>query len=118
MATQKQEELEFSIVLAKELAPNTRTSIVAELASRLIRAATSLHRRYEAACSYEWACTEAYERGTERKEDAVRKMLAPHGIACEFGSDPRGAPVTLKLKSGRTNNWNSDGYCVPTREGR
>ena len=130
MATQKQEEYEFSIVLHEALStracavgkghedpdyerPIVRAHIVAELASKLVRAAKSLHRRYEAECSYEWADTDAYRSATERKEKAVAKLMKPYGIDCVFNGDPRGAPIKLKLPTGKTNDWGGEGYCVP-----
>ena len=117
MATQ--DMLEFAIVLHREIGKKTTSAYAsATVAHKLIRAATSLHKRYEAACSYEWATTEDYERQTERKEAAVTAMLAPYGITAAFQRDPRGAPIKLVFPSGITNDWGSEGYCVPTREGK
>lgn len=122
MATQ--DMLEFAIVLDHAVNPDrsgavpiVRTFGVAELASKLIRAAGSLHKRYEAACSYPWASTEAYETATARKEIAVAMLMKPFGIDVEFQRDPRGAAIKLKLPSGRTNDWGGEGYCVPTKAG-
>lgn len=120
MATQ--DMLEFAIVLNEETRGSidgivTRPHTVAALASKLIRAAGSLHKRYEAACSYSWASTEAYETATARKEKAVAALLQPFGIDVEFQRDPRGAAIKLKLPSGRTNDWGGEGYCVPTKAG-
>lgn len=114
------DQLEFAIVLHREL--NLKVNVwsahhCAHIAHRLIRAAASLHKRYEAACSYEWACTEAYEHGTERKEAAVTKLLAIYGLKATFGRDPRGASISLKLPSGLCNGFCADGYSVPGKGG-
>ena len=49
-----------------------------------------------------------------RAGDRVHHLLAPYGIQPVIQSDPRGACVKLKLKSGKTNDWGNTGFCVPT----
>jgi hypothetical protein len=79
-----------------ELSPHRVTSVVMDLQHM----AASLHKRYEAACSYEWANTPAYERRTERME-AKAADLAPFQtmgrLTVEHQRDPRGWPLILKL---------------------
>ena len=114
MASHNEAVAEFAAVLAYET--GKRVDVVGALASKLIRAASSLHKRYEAECSYEWADTDEYRAATERKEAAVSKLLAPYGIGVTFNGDPRGAPIKLQLpKTRRTNDWGSEGYCVPVK---
>jgi hypothetical protein len=64
----------------------------------LQRAAVSLHRRYEAACSYQWANTDAYERRTEKLETfAAKRAQGVVGLTVEHQRDPRGWPIIVKL---------------------
>lgn len=116
MATQ--DMLEFAIVLSQDIKIKHAPRHLADFAAKLIRAAGSLHRRYEASGSYAWATGEAYEKATDRKERAVIELCKPFGIGVDFQRDPRGASVKLKLPSGRTNDWGREGYCVPTKGGR
>lgn len=39
----------------------------------------------------------------------------PVGFTPIFQGDPRGACVTIKVPSGKTNDWGQTGICVPTR---
>lgn len=120
MATQSPriDEYEFAIVLHQELrerdsGKQLSTYKCADLAHKLIRAHKSLHKRNEAECSYEWACTDEYQRGTERKRQAVCKMLEPYIVKAVFGGNPLGPSLKLRFPSGRHNGWESDLYCVP-----
>ena len=80
-----------------ELSPHRVATTVMDLQ----RMAASLHKRYEAACSYEWANTPAYERRTERME-AKAAAFAPFQtmgkLTVEHQRDPRGWPLILKLR--------------------
>ena len=78
----------------------------------LMRSASTLHRL---------ACDKANHgltRAQERTVDNVRKRVEQDAkaLGCKvgrFGTDPRGAMVTIKLPSGRTNDWVNSGWCVP-----
>lgn len=83
---------------AAQSASTTSPYCIASTLTVLQQHAASLHRRYTAACSYEWACTEKYERRTERQEDKVKQIAANiPGLTVEFQRDPRGWPLILKL---------------------
>lgn len=45
---------------------------------------------------------------TQRK---VERLLGPFGVAATFNGDPRGAPIVLKVPSGKGNSF--EGICVP-----
>ncbi len=68
--------------------------------AKLQRIASSLHKRYEAACSYEWANTEAYEKRTERLEWKAGELAEAIGVQVEFQRDPRGWPMSIKTLGG------------------
>jgi hypothetical protein len=116
MASQNIDIIEFGIVLheaiqdqdPQHLASPYRT---AKLASALMRAAKSLHRRYKEACNRDVGTD--YENQTDKKERAVVAMLKPYGIRPIFCHDPRGASIRLVLPTGRTNGFGGEGYCVP-----
>ena len=80
-----------------ELSPHRIATTVRDLQ----KLAASLRKRYEAACSYEWANTPAYERRTERME-AKAAEFAPFNtmgrLTVEHQRDPRGWPLILKLR--------------------
>lgn len=80
------------------MSPTLPTYRAVRAVQDLQRVAARLHRRYEAACSYEWAATEAYERRTERLEaDAASIAANLPGLTVEPQRDPRGWPLILKM---------------------
>jgi len=50
-----------------------------------------------------------------RTEKRVTDLCAKHGLSPEFGGDPRGAVLKLKVPSGKTNDWSGTGIAVPSR---
>lgn len=58
--------------------------------------ARSLHKRYEAMCSYEWANTEKYEKATDSLEDRAQGIADALGITLGLQRDPRGWPIIAK----------------------
>lgn len=99
MATTAQTEAMLTICaeIAQALPtiPAYRIACAVQAAQKI---AASLHRRYEAACSYSYANTDAYERRTERLEaKAADCFRAVPGVAVEHQRDPRGWPLILKL---------------------
>ena len=92
---------EIKLILAARLGracPTLPAVTVADTVHGLARLAASLHRRYEAACSYQYANTEKYERATERREAKARDLAAKiPGLTVEHQRDPRGWPLILKL---------------------
>lgn len=55
------------------------------------------------------------ERQEAQAEKRIAEICAPFGIVPNFGGDPRGYTVKLKLPSGAYNTWggSGDGYGVP-----
>jgi hypothetical protein len=68
---------------------------IARHMAQLAKIASQLHKRYEAACSYEWANTEKYERRTENLEGKAREIADKLGVFLEHQRDPRGWPIIL-----------------------
>lgn len=89
-------QLEIAVCLGREkvdLSPYRIATAVQDLA----RMGRQLHHRYEASCSCEWACTDRYERQTDRLEAKVQTRAAEIGLTLEFLRDPRGWPLILRL---------------------
>src|ERR1700761_5474965 len=63
---------------------------------QLVKLARGLHKRYEAACSYQWATTEKYSKRTGTMEHEAMHLAMDLGLEIEFQSDPRGWPVILR----------------------
>ena len=63
--------------------------------SKLQKLASSLRKRYEAACSYEWACTTEYERRTDKLELKAQTLAKDLGVFLEIQRDPRGWPFIV-----------------------
>ena len=63
----------------------------------LARVGRQLHNRYEASCSYAWACTKRYEARTDRLEAAAQALAAAVNVRSELQRDPRGWPLILQL---------------------
>lgn len=92
---------EAQLELAAVIARNTDAKLygtdgVIESVRKLAKIARSLQRRYEAACSYEWANTPAYERRTERLEAQAVQIGEALGVTVELQRDPRGWPLIIK----------------------
>lgn len=75
-------------VATKDIGPNV---------SKLGRIASSLHKRYEAACSYAWADTDMYAQATEALEAKATALGAVLGIEVTHQRDPRDWPVICKV---------------------
>lgn len=81
-----------------QAAPSLSPYRIASTLTVLQQKAAALHRRYTAACSHEWACTEKYERRTENEEHRVKQIAAAvPGLTVQYQRDPRGWPLILKL---------------------
>lgn len=75
--------------------PESKLYEVSRAVYDLQKIAAQLHKRYEAACSYQWACTEKYERKTEKLESMAQEIGAGIGITVGHQHDPRGWPLVL-----------------------
>ena len=94
-------QLEALLTMCAEVAQHSPTLLPHRVASvmwELQKLAASLHRRYECACSYEWANTDKYERRTEKLETKCAHIatLVP-GLEVEHQRDPRGWPLVIKM---------------------
>ncbi len=84
-------------------------------ATKLMRLAEQHHKFMEDQCNG----VEVYTRqGTPRgplakNRAAIKQLLADIGCGVHFGGDPRGCTVKIKFPDGATNDWGSDGWCVP-----
>ena len=105
---------EFVAIMAVEGLP-------LEEIGRTMRLATRYHRIQEDYCNGprngDW--TQEWQDSLEHREQVIEVGLtqrrAFYNITPVFQGDPRGATVKLKVPSGKTNDWASEGICVPTR---
>jgi len=63
--------------------------------------AIALSKRYEAACSYQWADTDKFRAATERLELRIKAVVSgfddKHRVTCELQGDPRGSSLKLSI---------------------
>lgn len=88
-------QIEAMLTLTAEIArlkQDTKLYEIPRGVAKLQRLAASLHKRYEAACSYEWANTEAYEKRTDQLEKKALMLAAELCVGLEIQRDPRGWP--------------------------
>jgi hypothetical protein len=81
---------------------------------KVLRYAATIQRLSAEACNRELKDTEFLNR-----IHATSQLMAigeNNGFYPCFSSDPRGATVKLKVRSGKTNDWGEVGVCVPTRD--
>ncbi len=108
---------------------------VPQWCERIMRHGATHGRLAEAMCNGDWPCDNG-ERETKacplcgmgyapwsfrrgacpncRCESLIRKLCTEQSVTPDFGGDPRGATVKLKMPSGQTNDWGQSGICVPT----
>lgn len=60
--------------------------------------------------------TAAEERRVGNMRERLTHLAESIGCGIEFNSDPRGAPVFLKVPSGVTDDWGQRGLVIPYRE--
>lgn len=86
---------------------------VIKLCEELSKLAKTHHRLQENACNYE---PSKWQLGRERNiEKRIVEIAAELNLAgVKFSGDPRGCTVKLLLKSGKTNDFGNEGYCIPT----
>ena len=56
---------------------------------------------------------EKYDKRTANIRERLALILAHYGARAITGGDPRGCIVKLILRSGRTNDFDGEAYCVP-----
>lgn len=71
----------------------------------------SLRKRYENECSYEWADTEDYRKGTERAEKMLVGWVKELGLHAFIQGDCRGATLYVDSKPIDPSNYTS-AVCV------
>lgn len=129
MATTKERE-EFVATLARAL-PAVPAHLVARNARLLMRHAKTHGNLAEAECNGpgDWVNSIPYpragqiydehakrcERRTAQVERRISALCADLGIVPDFGGDPRGYTVKVKLPNGAHNTWGGaeDGWGVP-----
>ena len=97
----------------------------------LLRHGTTYHRLQEDACNgvgtWHGESNESFskrqdrfERALERKEQQTEKRVRAivaelgAGFTVTFGGDPRGCTMVVGVPSGKYDNWERSGICVPT----
>lgn len=130
-ATKKDRE-EFVAILSREC-PLIDAVRVAQIAGRIMRHAATIGRLAEESCNGHPMqgnahidaqrlnkLQDAWDARIERQEQAaqahITKAAEELGLVPDFGGDPRGYTVKIKLPSGRYNTWGGkeDGWGVPT----
>lgn len=86
----------------------------AETLRELAKMGERLRKRYENACSYQWATTERYEADTERAEKRLSDYASAAGLRLYIQGDPRGATVYVCGPEGEMtpNNYSTFGTCL------
>ncbi len=102
--------IEFALVTktAVEQQPHAHVAWCQEMVTKAKRH----HTLCEKACN---TGDEAVDQSIERLEYGIKTLAAtnPAVKAVKFGHDPRGCTVQLVLKSGLSNGWERDAWCVP-----
>jgi hypothetical protein len=128
MATAKERE-EFIAAMVREF-PDKHEHAVTQLARLLLRHAKTHGRLAEESCNDHPAqgsptmdaktigrLQDRWDARIERQEKQVERRMAEIaaelGATADFGGDPRGYTVKLRLPSGRNNTWGQDGFGVP-----
>lgn len=68
--------------------------------------AESLRKRYENACSYQWACTPEYEARTAKAEQRLVKAVTDLGLHAYLQTDPRGAVLYVDKAPIASDSYN------------
>ena len=101
----KTNQIEAMLTLTAEIArevPDTKLYTIPRNVAKLQRLASSLHKRYEDACSYEWACAEGYKKRTGKLEERVCELAKELGVVLALQRDPRGWPVIVTVAGKET----------------
>jgi hypothetical protein len=104
--TRKQENLAYLLSVAMAMAEGRggRSYGVCMDIVRLESMARKLRNRYTNACSYQWADTDAYRRGTSNLEARIKRIVdawdvipGKFNVSLEFQTDPRGSSMKLSI---------------------
>jgi hypothetical protein len=79
----------------------------------LAAAAEELRKRYEKECSYPWANTEHYTKGTEAREAYLGQACLMAGLHVYLQRDCRGVTLYVSAKGPVSNtSYNTDGVNI------
>ncbi|NBU79675.1 MAG: hypothetical protein EBS50_11510 [Sphingomonadaceae bacterium] len=98
------ERTDAMLHLAMAVQPlNDHASLTSRTVQALAKIAKTLHVRYEAECSHQWADTDAYRQKTETLEKKAARLfqeleLPPKTATLEFQRDPRGWPLVFTIE--------------------
>lgn len=87
-----------SVILLARGVPNMSVEDILWFA----RSASTLHKRFEAECSYQWADTDKYRDRTQKLVERVRTKAREYQMGIEINQDPRGAPLKIVSFKGET----------------
>jgi hypothetical protein len=85
---------------------------VAMFCDEIVRLTRRHHRATEEYCNT------GDPDGIEPIERKIRELISGFwgdNVTAKFSGDPRGATVKLQVPSGKTNDWNESGICVPSK---
>lgn len=99
------EKMEFVYAMAKH------STLTINECKRLLRYEATHQRLAVTACNRELTVGEI--RKQENVEMDIIAICAPHDVTPDFGGDPRGCTVKLKVEDGYTNDFGQEGICVP-----
>lgn len=96
----KNHTIDAIIKLAIDVAknnPEAPKNIISDAVIKLGKFAVSLQKRYANQCSYEWACTDKYIKGTARLELKAQNLAKSINCGLAFQTDPRGWPLIVTV---------------------
>lgn len=100
------DKLEFIFAMARHSNASLNDCI------RIMRLATTLQSLAETACNRE--LTEFETRKQKRVTNSLVAIASARlGCIVKCHGDPRGCVVKLQVPDGYTNDWGSEGVCVP-----
>ena len=76
---------------------NAKLYTIVQGVQKLASIAKALHKRYENSCSYQWACTDKYEKRTDTLEGQAVQVGQEMGITIGLQRDPRGWPLIARI---------------------
>ena len=109
--TKTKDVMEFAAVLQAEL-PKNPPHLTARDAMALMRLGRQHSTQAANLCNIP-NYQEKYDKRTANIRVKIVDILFPYGAHALCGGDPRGCIVKLILRSGRTNDFDGEAYCVP-----
>lgn len=88
--------LELTGAILRDI-PESKLYVVTRAVYDLQKIAGQLHKRYEAACSYEYANTDRYNKRTENLESKAVSIGKEIGVTIGHQRDPRGWPLIVAI---------------------